>query len=111
MTPQTPMGLFGQTPVQTFPASQDEPDLAQRLRADTTGVLRREIFKQLDDMQANLRTQAERGADSRTFENINAGLAAVEAARNILTHMPVASDSFHSTPVGKSPTDFSRSTP
>jgi hypothetical protein len=111
MTSQTPMGLFGQRPLQALPASQDDPDLAQRLRADSTGDLRRKIFKQLDDMQVNLRAQAERGADSLTFENINAGLAAVEAARTILTRMPVPSDSFHPTPVGKSPTDFSRSTP
>ena len=111
MTPQTPMSLFGQAPAQASPAHQDEPDLAQRLRADVTGVLRREIFMQLDKMQANLRAQAKRGADSRTFENINAGLATVEAARDILTRMPVASDSFHPTHVGKSPADFSRSTP
>jgi len=89
VTITTPMGLFGPaaSPAQ---GTQASADLALRLRADTSGDLRRELVRQLDGMQTQLRTQAERGADAPRYQQIQAGLLAVGAARDILDRMPVS---------------------
>ena len=100
-------GLFGALPDAPPEADHAEAELAHRLRADHSGQLRRELLAQLEGMQVRLRTQAGRGADSSTWEQIEAGLAAVAAAREILLRMPVAESSF---PAGLPASSF-RSTP
>jgi hypothetical protein len=110
MSPIThPMGLFGPQTASPSPTASDAPDMAQRLRADTTGQLRQQLLAQLDAMQIDLRTQAGQGADSGTWEKIEAGLAAVAAAREILTRMPAAAEL--QPPAGVLPSGPFRSTP
>ncbi len=88
MTPNSSMGLFQAVPVAIAPAPSPAPELAQRLRDDSSGQLRQEIGAQLDRMQAHLRHRAEKGAHSSDYEQIDAALAAVAAAREILSRMP-----------------------
>lgn len=104
-----PMGLFDPQNSAAPETDLEQPDLAQRLRADHSGQLRRDVLQQLDDMQANLRTLASRGADNDTWTKIEAGLGAVAAARDIMTRMPVSATLTH--PAGALPADPFRSTP
>lgn len=90
----TPMGLFAPAK-STIEGIQASADMAERLRADYSGELRRELMLQLDDMHAHLRAKAERGADASTYEQIEAGLLAVGAAREILSRMPVTGVDHH----------------
>lgn len=107
MNLSSPLGFLSPLHAAPVETGSDDAELAHRLRADHSGQLRRELLAQLDEMQVKLRTQAGRGADSSTWEQIEAGLAAVAAAREILTRMPAAPSSY---PAG-SPASSFRSTP
>lgn len=91
-----PMSIFGTSLSADQDTSTAEPDLAQRLRADSSGQLRGDLFLRLDDMQARLRSLASRGADGETWTKIEAGLEAVAAARDIMTRMPVTANPINS---------------
>lgn len=107
MNTSSPLSLFGPVPAPPADAALEDAELAHRLRADHSGQLRRELLAQLEAMQLRLRTQAGRGADSSTWEQIEAGLAAVAAAREILNRLPAAESS---SPAGLPASSF-RSTP
>lgn len=107
MKTSSPLGLLGTLHAASGEPGSGEAELAHRLRADLSGQLRRELLAQLDGMLVKLRTQAGRGVDSSTWDKIEAGLAAVAAARDILTRMPVAESSV---PAGLPASSF-RSTP
>lgn len=70
-------------------------DLLHRLRGPEGVELLVQMNQQLDDMQAHLRQRLGQGADSSVYEQLQAGLSAVSAARDILQRVPVgSSDSF-----------------
>ena len=86
-------------------------DLADRLRTPEGPALLRQMLQQLDNMQARLRQQAGQGANSATFDQLQATLRAVDAARNILLRLPVRSDNSFDSPLVQAPRASTRSTP
>jgi hypothetical protein len=108
MNVMPPLGLFGPTDAPPSASEAADAELAVRLRADHSGQLRRDLLLQLDSMQVDLRTQAGRGADGEAWKHIEAGLAAVAAAREILNRMPAAESQ---PPAGVLPAASFRSTP
>jgi hypothetical protein len=86
-------------------------DLADRLRGPQGPALMRELQQHLDDLRAKLQAEIGRGADSLSFEQLQAALRAADAASDILKHLPVRSDGLFDSPLTQTPRPMQRSTP
>ena len=72
-------------------------ELVQRLQGPDGPQLMRELRQRLDELRSRLQYRASQGADSHTFEQLQAALAATAAARDILLRLPVSfNDNFDS---------------
>jgi hypothetical protein len=86
-------------------------DLADRLRGPQGPELMRELRQHFDDLRAKLQAEIGRGADSLSFEQLQAALRAVDAARDILKHLPVRSEGLFDSPLTQTPRPIQRSAP
>ena len=67
----------------------DERDLVQQLRGPQGPELMRQMHQRLEALQGELMLKVNRGADTATYERLQAALSAVKSARDILARLPV----------------------
>ena len=94
--------LFQSSPGPSAPAD-DEQDLVQQLRGPNGPELMRQMSQRLETLQADLTLSLNQGADASTYEQLQAALAAVQAARDILLRLPVTFKNIPDNPLAKRP--------
>ena len=94
--------LFQSSPGPSAPAG-DEQDLVQQLRSPNGPELMLNMSQRLETLQADLTLSLNQGADASTYEQLQAALAAVQAARDILSRLPVTFKSIPDHPLAKRP--------
>jgi Type III secretion system, cytoplasmic E component of needle len=105
------MNLLFPPAVMSNPSESDADDLADRLRGSQGPQLMGQMRQHLDELRARLLADIARGADSMSYEQLQAGLQAVDAATDILKQLPVRSDNFFDSPLIQAPRPTNRSNP
>ncbi len=88
-----------------------EVELAERLSGPAGGAHMRRLCEHLALLRAQLQAKASRGTNGETFEQVQAALQAVDAARDILQRFPVKFNYNFDSPLVQVPKPTSRSTP
>ncbi len=88
----------------------DEVELAERLSGPNGGTHMHNLREHLALLSAQLQAKASRGGNGEMFEQVQAALLAVEAARDILQRFPVKFDNNLDSPLVQVPKPTQRST-
>jgi hypothetical protein len=87
-----------------------EVELAELLSGPDGGAHMHRLCEHLALLRAQLQAKASRGANSETFEQVQAALQAVDAARDILQRFPVKFHNNLDSPLVQVPKPTQRST-